>query len=63
VVSAGRAAAQFADVFYGLLAGDGVRFADAVHRARLEVSKRRRDPSWLAYTPYGHPEATIAPTS
>jgi uncharacterized membrane protein len=57
------AAAQFADVFYGLLAGDGVPFADAVHRARIEVSKRRRDPSWLAYTAYGHPAATITPAS
>jgi CHAT domain-containing protein len=57
------AAAQFADVFYSLLAGDGVPFGDAVHQARLEVSKRPRDPSWLAYTAYGHPAATITPTS
>jgi hypothetical protein len=58
-----EAAAQFADVFYSAFAGEAVGFADAVHRARLMVGKRQRDPSWLAYTAYGHPAARITPES
>jgi hypothetical protein len=50
---------RFAESFYRSLVA-GARLGEAVHQARLAASKGARDPTWLAYTVYGDPTATIA---
>ena len=51
----GSLALTFADSFYGqILAGQTV--ATATYQARL-AARQDGDPTWLAYSVYGHPSA------
>lgn len=49
----------FADAFYRALAVDGEPLGAASHRARQAIAADDGDPTWLAYTIYGNPSATI----
>ncbi|GAA2216427.1 hypothetical protein GCM10009850_118960 [Nonomuraea monospora] len=49
----------FADAFYdAFAAGGGRRLGEAVRHARDHVRNEDGDPTWLAYTVYGDPDAT-----
>ncbi len=50
-------AARFSRGFYPRLL-EGQRLARAVREARVEA-RQQGDPSWMAYTLYGHPEARV----
>lgn len=52
-------AREFASSLYGGLLG-GATLGDAVFQARRQASSRPGDPSWLAYSVYGDPRATVA---
>ena len=52
-----RPALAFAEAFYSALRG-GETVASAVRAARL-AARAAGDPSWLAYTAYAHPLATV----
>jgi hypothetical protein len=53
------AAREFARELYGRLqAGSSLR--DAVKSAREAVARQPDDPTWLAYTVYGDPRATLS---
>jgi len=54
-------ALEFVESLYGnLLSGEGLPLAEAVRRARLEIRKKKPgDPTWLAYSLYGHPNAKV----
>ena len=49
-------ATKFAEAFYGALT-DGMSLGKASQIARLEASRDRSDPTWLAYSVYGDPAA------
>ena len=51
-------AREFASTLYGGLLG-GASLGDAVFQARREAASRPGDPSWLAYSVYGDPGATV----
>jgi CHAT domain len=51
-------AREFASTLYGELLG-GAELGDAVLQARRQASSRPGDPSWLAYSVYGDPRATV----
>ncbi len=51
-------AAAFADHFYGALVEDGKTLGAASTEARAAI-KTSDDPTWLAYTIYGDPNATV----
>jgi hypothetical protein len=51
-------AREFASTLYGSLLG-GATLGDAVLQARHQASSRPGDPSWLAYSVYGDPSATV----
>jgi CHAT domain-containing protein/tetratricopeptide (TPR) repeat protein len=53
-------ARRFAEGFYRAMAVEGLPFAQAVYRARLEIGQEAGDPTWLAYAAYGHPMARFA---
>jgi hypothetical protein len=52
----------FADTFYRALIADGAPLGEAALRARRTVATDSGDPSSLAYTVYGHPNATLTST-
>jgi hypothetical protein len=52
-------AREFAQEFYGHLQA-GSSLGEAVMRAREVAASRPDDPTWLAYTVYGNPRATIS---
>jgi len=52
-------AREFAQEFYIQLQA-GFSLGEAVMRARQATASQRDDPTWLAYTVYGHPRATIS---
>ena len=52
-------AMEFADTFYRALAIDGEPLGTASLRARQAIAEDGGDPTWLAYTIYGNPSATI----
>jgi hypothetical protein len=52
-------AKAFADTFYQALAVDGQPLGTASLRARQAIAEDGGDPTWLAYTIYGNPAATI----
>jgi type I restriction enzyme, R subunit len=52
-------ARSFADVFYRALVVDGQPLGAASHQARQAIAEDEGDPTWLAYTIYGNPAATI----
>jgi hypothetical protein len=52
------ASAEFARAFYSRLRGGGT-LGDAVRDARGAIRDRPGDPTWLAYTLYGDPAATL----
>ena len=52
-------AREFAQEFYGQLQA-GSSLGEAVMRARRVAASQPDDPTWLAYTVYGHPRATIS---
>jgi CHAT domain-containing protein len=51
-------AREFAEAFYAACL-DGVPLGRAVKAARAAI-RRPGDPTWLAYTAYGDPAATVA---
>ena len=51
-----ESASRFADAFYGAL-NSGSALGDACRLARMEAARDTADPTWLAYTIYGHPAA------
>jgi len=51
-------AREFASTLYGDLLG-GATLGDAVFKARREAASKPGDPSWLAYSVYGDPRATV----
>jgi CHAT domain-containing protein len=51
-------AREFASTLYGGLLG-GATLGDAVLQARRQAASRPGDPSWLAYSIYGDPSATV----
>lgn len=51
-----ESASTFAETFYGALA-DGETLGEAGRLARVGASRDSADPTWLAYTVYGHPAA------
>jgi hypothetical protein len=53
-------AREFAQEFYGQLQA-GCSLGDAVIQARRAAASQPDDPTWLAYTVYGNPRATISP--
>ncbi|MFD0579494.1 CHAT domain-containing protein [Dactylosporangium darangshiense] len=53
------ASARFAESFYSALMS-GQTLGQAALKARLDVSADAGDPTWLAYTVYGDPRATVA---
>ncbi|MFF0146202.1 CHAT domain-containing protein [Amycolatopsis sulphurea] len=55
-----RSARVFAETFYGSLQ-DGATLGNALGWARRAAVHDDPDPSWLAYTAYGDPEATAFP--
>ena len=52
-------AREFAQEFYGQLQ-EGSSLGEAVMRARQAAASQPDDPTWLAYTVYGNPRATIS---
>ena len=52
-------ARSFADAFYRALVVDGQPLGAASHQARRAIAEDEGDPTWLAYTIYGNPAATI----
>ena len=52
------AAREFAQEFYGQLR-DGSSLGEAVKQARQVAAAQSDDPTWLAYTVYGDPRATV----
>jgi hypothetical protein len=54
-----EAARDFASEFYHQLTG-GSPLGEAVAAARRTAASQPGDPTWLAYTVYGHPHATVA---
>ena len=53
------ASREFAEELYRRLK-DGLTLGDAVMKARQAAAKTPDDPTWLAYTVYGDPRATIS---
>jgi hypothetical protein len=53
------AAREFAQEFYGQLQA-GSALGEAVKSARMAAASQPDDPTWLAYTVYGDPRATLA---
>ena len=53
------AAREFAQELYGQLQY-GLPLGDAVMQARQAAASKPDDPTWLAYTVYGDPRATIS---
>jgi CHAT domain-containing protein/trypsin-like peptidase len=53
------AAREFAQEFYGRLMA-GFSLGEAVMQARQAAASQPDDPTWLAYTAYGNPRATIS---
>jgi CRP-like cAMP-binding protein len=57
-------AKTFADTFYHALVADRQSLGSASLRARQAIASDNGDPTWLAYTIYGNPSATVgAPPS
>ncbi|MGD0700504.1 MAG: CHAT domain-containing protein [Trebonia sp.] len=56
-------ARTFAEEFYRALVNDQVPLGAASLRARQAISGDPGDPTWLAYTVYGNPSASIASSS
>lgn len=57
-----QAAKAFARIFYQKFLRGGLRIGEAVRQARLEVRQKfPDDPSWLAYSVYAHPRASVRP--
>jgi hypothetical protein len=54
------AAREFAQELYGKLQA-GSPLGEAVMRARKVAAAQLDDPTWLAYTVYGNPHATVSP--
>ena len=54
-----RSAMTFADTFYHALVAEGAPLGEASLRARQAIAADEGDPTWLAYTIYGNPSATI----
>ena len=52
-------ARSFADAFYRALVVDGQPLGAASLQARQAIAEDEGDPTWLAYTIYGNPAATI----
>ena len=52
-------AKTFAEAFYGALVRDRMPLGAASLRARQAISGDSGDPTWLAYTVYGNPSASI----
>jgi hypothetical protein len=57
------AARRFADEFYHALVANGDPLGAASLRARQAIAADGGDPTWLAYTVYGNPSATIREAS
>jgi hypothetical protein len=53
------AAKAFADTFYNALVTEGAPLGKASLQARQAITADEGDPTWLAYTIYGNPSATI----
>jgi hypothetical protein len=51
-------ARHFAEAFYDACLGRRQRLGEAVHTARIAI-RDTADPTWLAYTVYGDPAATV----
>jgi CHAT domain-containing protein len=51
-------ASQFAEEFYQALSW-GNSLGDAMKYARTAIQNEPGDPTWLAYTLYGNPTATL----
>lgn len=56
-------AREFAEAFYTSLVSDGTPLGEAARQARLAVRRDSEDPTWLAYTVYGDPAATVTPAA
>lgn len=54
-----RAAREFSVAFYSTLK-EGKTLADAMQAGRGAITDKAGDPTWLAYTLYGDPNATLA---
>jgi serine/threonine protein kinase len=52
-------ARTFAEKFYGALVGEGESLGVASLRARQAIAADEGDPTWLAYTVYGNPSASV----
>jgi hypothetical protein len=52
-------AKTFAEAFYHAMVKDGIPLGAASLRARQAISRDPGDPTWLAYTVYGNPSASI----
>lgn len=52
-------AREFADEFYRALVAEGKPLGAASQHARQAISADGGDPTWLAYTIYGNPSATV----
>jgi CHAT domain-containing protein len=52
-------AKAFADTFYQALVSEGAPLGKASLQARQAIAADAGDPTWLAYTIYGNPSATI----
>jgi CHAT domain-containing protein len=52
-------AKTFAEAFYGAMVRDRMPLGAASLRARQAISGDPGDPTWLAYTVYGNPSASI----
>jgi CHAT domain-containing protein len=52
-------AKTFADAFYRTLVCEGSPLGEASLQARRAIAADAGDPTWLAYTIYGNPSATI----
>jgi hypothetical protein len=52
-------AGRFAEAFYGALR-DGQQLGEATRAARRHAGQDSTDPTWLAYTVYGSPTASVA---
>ena len=53
-------AKTYAEAFYRAMVSDGMPLGAASLRARQEIAGDPGDPTWLAYTVYGNPAASIA---
>jgi len=54
-------ARAFADAFYHALVAERAPLGEASLLARQAIRSDDADPTWLAYTVYGNPSATIGP--